>query len=60
MKRLFSKTIWGGVIAGLSQILPILDLGIFGPKAQAIGTGVGIILGAVGARDAISKNGAGK
>lgn len=60
LKFLGSKTVWGGVLAALGQVMPLVDSGIFGPKAQGVSTGLGIILGAVGVRDAISKNGAGK
>lgn len=52
-----SKTIWGGIIIGLSQILPILTSGVFGPKAQGIGAGIGAILAAVGVKAAIVKAG---
>lgn len=45
-----SKTIWGGVVVALSQVLPLLGSGYFGPKAQAIGTAAGILLGAIGIR----------
>lgn len=55
LKLLKSKTVWGGIIAGLGQILPVLDSGLFGPKAQAVSTGLGIILGAVGVKSAIEK-----
>lgn len=55
MKFLTSKTVWGGIIAAIFHVLPVLSAGIFGEKAQAIGTGVGIILGAVGVKDAIAK-----
>lgn len=54
-----SKTVWGGVIAGGTQIVstmfPALEAGLFGPKAQGVAIGVGIILGAVGVKSAISK-----
>lgn len=60
MKWLKSKTIWGGLLGGVCQVLPILDLGIFGPKAQAVGQGVAMILVATGVRGAISKNGNGQ
>lgn len=55
LKLLKSKTVWGGIIAGMAQILPVLDSGIFGPKAQAISTGIGFILGGIGIKSAIEK-----
>jgi hypothetical protein len=36
-------------------VMPLLDSGLFGPKAQAISQGVGIILAAVGVKTAIAK-----
>lgn len=51
-----SKTVWGAILAVIFQVLPVLDTGIVGPKAQAIGTGLGIILGAVGLKDAANKS----
>lgn len=61
MKELFkSKTVWAGLIAGIPHILdqigPIAASGILGPKVQGITTGLGIILGAVGVKSAISKS----
>lgn len=54
-----SKTVWGGILAGGTQIVstmfPALEAGLFGPKAQGIVVGLGIILGAVGVKSAISK-----
>lgn len=61
MKNLFkSKTVWAGIIGGLPHILSQIDAlaqsGLLGPKAQGISTGVAIILGAVGVKDAIRKS----
>ena len=50
-----SKTIWGGIVIGISQLLPFVNAGFFGEKAKAIGTAIGIILSAVGVRMAIAK-----
>lgn len=54
-----SKTVWAGIIAGLphvlNQIAIFADSGLLGPKVQGITTGIGIILGAVGVKSAISK-----
>lgn len=59
MKLLKSKTVWGGILIGAGKILgvvvPLVSSGVFGPQAQGILTGVGIILGAVGVKSAISK-----
>lgn len=53
-----SKTVWGGLIIGVTHILgvaaPAALSGVFGPKAQGIATGLGIILGAVGVRSALN------
>lgn len=58
-KLLKSKTVWAGAILGLQQIfttlLPAAQSGMLGPKVQGVITGLGIILGAVGVRSAISK-----
>lgn len=55
-----SKTVWGSVLIGLGQVLPVLQSGLLGPKAAAIATGVGAILTGLGVRTAIAKNGTGK
>lgn len=55
-----SKTVWGGLLMGVCQVLPLLDLGVFGPKAQAVGQGLAAILVATGVRGAIAKNGQGQ
>lgn len=56
-----SKTVWGGILIGIQPIIDgVVQLGqagALGPKVQGILTGLGIILGAVGVRSAISKNG---
>lgn len=56
-----SKTVWGGLIAGLGKIFavvgPMAVAGTFGDKVQGVTMGAGIILGAVGVRSAISKVG---
>jgi len=57
-KFLKSKTVWGGILLAVGHVMPLLDAGIFGPKAAAISQGVGIILGAVGVKHAIEKKAA--
>lgn len=56
-----SNTVRGGILVGLGQILdtlgPLAVAGALGAKVSGIVTGLGIILGAVGVRSAISKNG---
>ena len=58
-KMLKSKTVWGGIILGAQQVLnavlPLAMAGVMGEKVQGIITGLGIILGAVGVKHAISK-----
>lgn len=53
-----SKTVWGGVLVGLGHILQVAQTGLLGPKAAGIAQGLGIILAAVGVRDAIHKTAA--
>lgn len=59
MRWFKSKTVWAGLIAGvphiLSQVDALAQTGLLGPKVQGISLGVGIILGAVGVKSAISK-----
>ena len=58
-KQLQSKTVWGGFLIGLSQVVDLLGSGMFGPKAGVIAGAVGTVLVATGVRDAIAKNGKG-
>ena len=60
MNWLKSKTVWAGIIGALGQVLPLIDSGLFGPKIQQLSVGVATILGAVGIRAAIYKNGSGQ
>jgi hypothetical protein len=59
MQFLKSKTIWAGIIVGVPHILEqfavFANSGLLGPKVRGITMGVGIILGAVGVKSAISK-----
>lgn len=61
MNFLKSKTVWGGILIGGAKILgvavPLLSSGMFGPQAQGIVTGIGIILAAIGVKSAIFKSG---
>jgi hypothetical protein len=54
-----SKTVWGVLIAVFGYLADPGVLAVLPPKVAAIITGLGIILGAVGAREAIAKNGSG-
>jgi hypothetical protein len=57
MQYLFSRRVWGGVVIALAQVLPYFTAGTFGGKPQAIATGIGAILYAVGAVRADGKVG---
>jgi hypothetical protein len=61
LRFLKSKTVWGGLIAGIPHILSQIDAlaqtGLLGPKVQGISMGVGIILGAIGVKHAADKSG---
>jgi len=55
LKFLKSKTVWGGVLMGLPQLLDVLASGMLGVKAAGIAQGLGTILFAVGVKGAVSK-----
>lgn len=50
-----SKTVWGGIVMALPDLVNVASTGMFGPKASAIAHGLGIILAAVGVKSAINK-----
>jgi len=54
-----SKTVWGALIAVFGYLADPSVLAVLPPKVAAVVTGLGIILSAFGARDAIAKNGTG-
>lgn len=59
-----SRTVLAGLILGGQQVFaavaPVAAQGLLGEKLQGIVQGLAIILGAVGVRSAISKQGTGK
>lgn len=54
-KFLKSKTVWGGILAALPSVTDAISAGLLGPKASDLLYGLGIVLGAVGIKSAISK-----
>lgn len=50
-----SKTVWGGLLMALPDLVNVISTGVIGPKAATIAQGVGTILVAVGVKSAINK-----
>lgn len=54
-----SKTIWGTLLAVLGYLAQPEVLAVLPEKVAAIVTAIGVVLGAIGVRHAIAKNGTG-
>lgn len=61
LRFLKSKTVCAGLLAGGTHIIhtlaPLATAGVFGEKVRGIVTGLAIVLGTVGIKDAIVKAG---